>query len=49
LPGTVVLTGTPQGVGLARTPPVFLKTGDEISIVIDKIGMLTNPVVNEVV
>jgi 2-keto-4-pentenoate hydratase/2-oxohepta-3-ene-1,7-dioic acid hydratase in catechol pathway len=47
LPGTVILTGTPHGVGLARNPPVFLKAGDEISIVIDKIGTLTNPVVNE--
>jgi 2-keto-4-pentenoate hydratase/2-oxohepta-3-ene-1,7-dioic acid hydratase in catechol pathway len=47
LPGTVILTGTPQGVGLARKPPVWLKAGDEISIVIDKIGTLTNPVKNE--
>lgn len=47
LPGTVILTGTPQGVGLARTPPVWLKAGDEISIVIEKIGELTNPVRNE--
>lgn len=44
LPGTVILTGTPQGVGLARKPPVFLKTGDRISVVIEKIGTLTNPV-----
>jgi 2-keto-4-pentenoate hydratase/2-oxohepta-3-ene-1,7-dioic acid hydratase in catechol pathway len=44
LPGTVILTGTPQGVGLARKPPVFLKAGDKISIVIEKIGTLTNPV-----
>jgi 2-keto-4-pentenoate hydratase/2-oxohepta-3-ene-1,7-dioic acid hydratase in catechol pathway len=47
LPGTVILTGTPQGVGLARTPPVWLKKGDEISIVIEKIGTLTNPVEEE--
>ena len=44
LPGTVILTGTPLGVGLARKPPVWLKPGDNISIVIDKIGTLTNPV-----
>ena len=44
LPGTVILTGTPLGVGLARKPPVWLKAGDKISIVIDKIGTLTNPV-----
>jgi 2-keto-4-pentenoate hydratase/2-oxohepta-3-ene-1,7-dioic acid hydratase in catechol pathway len=44
LPGTVILTGTPLGVGLARKPPLFLRPGDNISIVIDKIGTLTNPV-----
>jgi 2-keto-4-pentenoate hydratase/2-oxohepta-3-ene-1,7-dioic acid hydratase in catechol pathway len=47
LPGTVILTGTPQGVGLARKPPVWLKPGDSISIVIDQIGTLTNPVEQE--
>jgi 2-keto-4-pentenoate hydratase/2-oxohepta-3-ene-1,7-dioic acid hydratase in catechol pathway len=44
LPGTVILTGTPQGVGFARTPPVFLKPGDEITVEIEHIGKLTNPV-----
>ena len=44
LPGTVILTGTPQGVGFARTPPVFLQEGDEVTIEIEKIGALTNPV-----
>ncbi len=47
LPGTVILTGTPHGVGFARTPPVWLKAGDTVSIEIEKIGTLTNPVVNE--
>jgi len=47
LPGTVILTGTPHGVGFARTPPVWLKAGDSVSIEIEKIGTLTNPVVNE--
>ena len=47
LPGTVILTGTPHGVGYARKPPVFLKAGDAVSVVIDKIGTLNNPVVNE--
>jgi 2-keto-4-pentenoate hydratase/2-oxohepta-3-ene-1,7-dioic acid hydratase in catechol pathway len=47
LPGTVIFTGTPQGVGLARRPPVWLKSGDVISVVIDKIGTLTNPVEEE--
>ncbi len=47
LPGTVILTGTPHGVGFARNPPVWLKAGDSVSIEIEKIGTLTNPVVNE--
>ena len=46
-PGTVILTGTPHGVGFARTPPVFLKAGDTVSIEIENIGTLTNPVINE--
>lgn len=41
-PGTVILTGTPEGVGAARNPPVFLKSGDEIAIEIESIGTLTN-------
>ena len=47
LPGTVILTGTPHGVGFARTPPVFLKAGDSVSIEISGIGTLTNPVIEE--
>jgi 2-keto-4-pentenoate hydratase/2-oxohepta-3-ene-1,7-dioic acid hydratase in catechol pathway len=47
LPGTVILTGTPQGVGFARKPPRFLRAGDEVSIEIEGIGTLTNPVRNE--
>ena len=46
-PGTVILTGTPHGVGFARTPPVFLKPGDTVTIEIEKIGALTNPVIAE--
>jgi 2-keto-4-pentenoate hydratase/2-oxohepta-3-ene-1,7-dioic acid hydratase in catechol pathway len=46
-PGAVILTGTPQGVGFARTPPVWLKEGDRIVVEIEKIGRLENPVVNE--
>ncbi len=46
-PGTVILTGTPHGVGSARTPPVFLQPGDTVTIDIEKIGELTNPVVEE--
>lgn len=47
LPGTVVLTGTPEGVGFTRQPPLFLKAGDRISIEIEGIGRLSNPVVQE--
>jgi 2-keto-4-pentenoate hydratase/2-oxohepta-3-ene-1,7-dioic acid hydratase in catechol pathway len=46
-PGTVILTGTPHGVGGARKPPVFLQPGDEVTIEIEGIGRLTNPVVEE--
>ncbi len=46
-PGTVILTGTPHGVGFARKPPVFLRAGDTITIEIERIGALTNPVVEE--
>ena len=45
LPGTLILTGTPEGVGMARTPPVFLKPGDTIEVEIEGIGVLTNPVI----
>lgn len=44
LPGTVILTGTPSGVGVARDPRVFLKPGDKIRMHIEKIGTLENPV-----
>ena len=47
LPGTVILTGTPQGVGAAMKPPVFLQPGDTVTIDIENIGALTNPVVAE--
>jgi 2-keto-4-pentenoate hydratase/2-oxohepta-3-ene-1,7-dioic acid hydratase in catechol pathway len=49
LPGTVILTGTPHGVGMARKPPVWLKSGDTITVEIEKIGSLTNPVLDEAV
>jgi 2-keto-4-pentenoate hydratase/2-oxohepta-3-ene-1,7-dioic acid hydratase in catechol pathway len=47
LPGTVIMSGTPHGVGFARQPPVWLKPGDTISIEIERIGTLTNPVIEE--
>ena len=45
--GTVILTGTPHGVGMAAVPPRWLAPGDIVSVEIDKIGMLTNPVQSE--
>lgn len=45
LPGTVIVTGTPEGVGVARKPPVFLRPGDTITVTIEGIGELANPVV----
>ena len=47
LPGTVILTGTPHGVGMAQKPPRWLKAGDQITIEIERIGALTNTVANE--
>jgi 2-keto-4-pentenoate hydratase/2-oxohepta-3-ene-1,7-dioic acid hydratase in catechol pathway len=44
LPGTVILTGTPHGVGMAAQPPRWLKPGDTVSIDIEAIGRLSNPV-----
>jgi 2-keto-4-pentenoate hydratase/2-oxohepta-3-ene-1,7-dioic acid hydratase in catechol pathway len=46
-PGSVILTGTPQGVGFARTPPVWMKAGDTCVIEIERIGRLENPVRHE--
>jgi 2-keto-4-pentenoate hydratase/2-oxohepta-3-ene-1,7-dioic acid hydratase in catechol pathway len=47
LPGTVIITGTPEGVGFTRQPPVFLKEGDRVTVSIEKLGYLTNPVILE--
>ncbi len=44
LPGDLIFTGTPSGVGMGRTPPVFLKAGDEVEVEIDRLGCLRNPV-----
>ena len=49
LPGTVILTGTPEGVGMARHPPRWLVAGDSVEVRIEKIGTLKNPVVEEIV
>ncbi len=45
LPGDLVFTGTPPGVGFARKPPVFLKAGDMVEVEIDGLGLLRNSVV----
>jgi len=45
--GTVILTGTPHGVGMAANPPRWLKPGDRVTIEIERIGQLTNPVIFE--
>jgi 2-keto-4-pentenoate hydratase/2-oxohepta-3-ene-1,7-dioic acid hydratase in catechol pathway len=45
-PGDLISTGTPPGVGVFRKPPVFLKPGDTVSITVDGLGTLTNPVVS---
>lgn len=45
LPGDVILTGTPGGVGAARTPPRFLANGDVVEITVGGVGTLSNPVV----
>jgi 2-keto-4-pentenoate hydratase/2-oxohepta-3-ene-1,7-dioic acid hydratase in catechol pathway len=47
LPGTVILTGTPHGVGMAAKPPRWLRPGDTVTIEIEGIGRLTNPVALE--
>ena len=47
VPGDVIATGTPAGVGFTRKPPMFLKAGDVVEVEIEKIGVLRNPVVDE--
>lgn len=47
MPGDIISTGTPAGVGTARDPKVFLKDGDEVTIEIEGLGTLTNPVREE--
>lgn len=44
LPGDIISTGTPGGVGVFRQPPAFLQPGDVVSIEIDRLGVLENPV-----
>jgi acylpyruvate hydrolase len=46
-PGDAIIMGTPAGVGQARNPPVWMKAGDVIEIEIEKIGILSNPIIAE--
>lgn len=41
------MTGTPGGIGARRTPPVWMKAGDVVEIEVDRVGILTNTVVDE--
>jgi 2-keto-4-pentenoate hydratase/2-oxohepta-3-ene-1,7-dioic acid hydratase in catechol pathway len=49
LPGTLLFTGTPAGVGAAQKPPVWLKPGDVFEVEIEGIGVLKNPVIEEII
>ena len=44
LGGTIILTGTPAGVGVARSPQRFLQVGDVIEVIIERVGHLRNDV-----
>jgi 2-keto-4-pentenoate hydratase/2-oxohepta-3-ene-1,7-dioic acid hydratase in catechol pathway len=46
-PGDLIATGTPAGVGFTREPPVFLQDGDEVTVEIEGVGVITNPVRRE--
>lgn len=48
LPGDIIFTGTPAGVGIARNPPVYLFAGDTVRCEIDGLGMIENKIVDEV-
>jgi 2-keto-4-pentenoate hydratase/2-oxohepta-3-ene-1,7-dioic acid hydratase in catechol pathway len=47
VPGDVLITGTPGGVGWSRKPPLFMKHGDVVEVEFEKVGLLRNPVVDE--
>ena len=47
-PGDIFVTGTPAGVGMARTPPLYMKAGDTCVVEIEQVGRLENPIVDEV-
>lgn len=48
VPGDVIVTGTPGGVGDKRTPPLYLKAGDKVDVRIGSIGSLSNPIIDEI-
>jgi 2-keto-4-pentenoate hydratase/2-oxohepta-3-ene-1,7-dioic acid hydratase in catechol pathway len=47
VPGDVLVMGTPAGVGLARTPPLYMKVGDVCEVEIEKVGLLRNRIIAE--
>lgn len=47
LPGDVIVSGTPGGIGAKRTPPLWMKPGDTVEVEISKIGVLANPIADE--
>ena len=47
VPGDIIISGTPAGVGFARKPPVFMKAGDTCEIEVEGMGILSNPIVDE--
>ncbi|MDK4715235.1 fumarylacetoacetate hydrolase family protein [Rhizobium sp. CNPSo 4039] len=47
-PGDVIVSGTPGGVGAKRQPPLWMKPGDVVEVEIDRLGILSNPIVDEV-
>ena len=47
LPGAVIATGTPGGVGFTRNPPEFLRPGDHVEVTVEGIGTLANPVIGD--
>jgi 2-keto-4-pentenoate hydratase/2-oxohepta-3-ene-1,7-dioic acid hydratase in catechol pathway len=44
-PGDLIATGTPDGIGATRTPPVFLHPGDVVEVEVERIGPITTPIV----
>ncbi|NLY33322.1 MAG: fumarylacetoacetate hydrolase family protein [Alcaligenaceae bacterium] len=46
-PGDLIATGTPEGIGFRRTPPLFMKEGDILEIEVSNVGVLRTPVINE--